>query len=438
MKTEIAFGDESALVEELRSLAAEERLSGRAAHLSALADDLDSRSRLEIWSEVDLGASFPPESIAPAPAEDTTRKVLDALPSGLVFLPVLITWAGLAAAAGAHGRSHADPALEGLSFLERWQNGFNGTLPGWLAFDQVAYYTLTGIVVLIAAVLAQNVQRRRTEARDEQERAELTRRLTSALAAARFALAPVRIGHPARIADELGASVTKLRKVGQIAERAQEDVRAALAETRKSMRAAQETVTELREGSNGVGSAVREGLDVVRDLYGRLGEVAEAIDRVAGASEALVRTAEEERTRTREELTGLVGELTGQVHRAVADGQERLTASVVDSAGVIGRALAEGETDLRASLDEWREITAGIAHRNETAGDLAGQAVETVGELPAQVELLRESIDALCEVLESRAEEPGERDGEPAYDGEEPEDRDDPEEEADSRELVTR
>ncbi|CAL9475670.1 hypothetical protein SUDANB121_02944 [Nocardiopsis dassonvillei] len=449
MKTEIPFGDEPALVEELRSLAAEERLSGRAAHLSALADDLKSRSRLEVWSEVDLGASFPLESIGPAPAGGAAHRVLDVLPSGLVFLPVLITWAGLAAASGAHGRSHADPALEGMSFLERWQDGFNGALPGWLAFDQVAYYTLTGIVLLIGAVLVQNVQRRRTEARNEYERAELARRLTSALAAARFVLAPVRLGHPARIADELGASVTKLRKVGQIAERAQEDVRAALAETRKSMRSAQETVAELREGSVTVGSAVREGLDVVHDLYGRLGEVAEAIDRVAGASEGLVRTAEEERTRTREELTGLVGELAEQVRRAVDDGQERLNASVAASSTEIVRALEEGERELRASLDEWREVNAGIAHRNETAGDLAGQAVETVGELPHQVQLLRESIDAMREALENDEEEPDDWDEDPEEDGEapeewddseagEPEDRDDPDGEVDSRELVAR
>ncbi|MDT0326861.1 hypothetical protein [Nocardiopsis lambiniae] len=433
MKTEIMLGDESALVEELRSLAAEERLSGRAVQLSALAADLESRSRLEIWSEIDLGASFPAaESIGPSGTKGVTHRILDVLPAGLVFLPVLITWAGLAMAAGAHGRSHADPALQGLSFLERWQNGFNGALPGWLAFDQVAYYTLAGILMLIGTVLVQGVRRRRFEAQDTAERTDLARRLTSAMTAARFILGPVRLGHPARIADELGTSVNKLRKVGQIAERAQEDVRAALAETRKEMHAAQETILVLREGSDGVTAAVREGLDVVRDLYTRLGEVSEAIDRVADASDELTRTADEERVRTREELSGLVGDLSGRVHEVIVDGQERLSTAVSDSAATIGRALTEGETGLRASLDEWREVNTIFAHRNESAGDLAGRVAEIVGELPLQVERLKEGIDALREVMEVGLREPG--------GVEEPEEKDgpDPDTGPNDRELVVR
>ncbi|WP_150241583.1 hypothetical protein [Nocardiopsis quinghaiensis] len=401
MKTEISPGDRPALVEELRSLAEEGRLAGRAVQLTALAEALDDGERLETWAEVDLGTAFPAaETIDPPTRGGAVRGIVEAAPTALVFLPILITWTGLAQAAEAYGRSQGDASLEGLSFLERWQGAFNGELPAWLAFDRVAVYTLTGILLLIAVVLAQALHRRWSDGRDEEERTQLARRLASAMTAAQFELGAVRLGSPARIASELGSSVQQLREVGSIAQRAQQDVRTTLEQVQENLRMAQSTITVLKEGSDGVTGAVHEGLDVVRDLYVRFGEVSEAIDRVATASEEFSRTAEGERVQLREELEQVVTGLAEQVDRTVSEGLEGLSGAVTESSGDIGRALASGEAQIRTALGEWQETGTGFAHRVELAADLSGRVAEVMRELPEAVERLHSGIDALHRGLE--------------------------------------
>ncbi len=402
-------------MEELRSLAAEERLSGRAVQLTALADSLAGGERLETWAEVDLGTAFPSaEAVDPPARGGAVRGLIEAAPTALVFLPVLITWAGLALAAGAYGRSQGDSSLEGLSFLERWQDAFNGALPAWLAFDRVAVYTLTGILLLIAVVLAQNLHRRWSDSRDETERTRLVRRLTSAMTAVQFELGAVRLGSPARIASELGSSVQQLREVGLLAQRAQQDVRTTLEQAQESLRMAQGAITVLKEGSDGITGAVHEGLDVVHDLYGRFGEVSEAVDRVATASEELSRTAEGERVRSREELEKVVTGLTEQVNRTVSESLAGLTGALTRSSGDISRTLADGETALRTALAEWQETGTGFAHRVELAADLSGRVAETMRELPEAVGNLPEAVERLnsgIQALNQGLAEAGERGG---------------------------
>lgn len=396
MDTDLKPGDRPALVKELRALSEEERMGGRAVQLTALADALDTGEKLEAWAEIDLGTAFPAsESIGPAPSDGAVQRLVETGPTALVFLPVLITWAGLALAAGAHGRSQGDPSLEGLSFLERWQASFNGELPAWLAFDQVAVYTLTGIILLIGAVVAQSLYRRRTEERDRAERDGLARRLVCAMTAAQLELGSVRLGSPARFAGELGKSVQHLRELGQVALQAQQDVRHTLGEAQESLRMAHSAAGALREGSDGVSGAVRDGLEVLQDLYVRFGEVSGALDRVAAASEELSATAERERSRTREELGRLTTDLAEKADRTVTDGLERVNGAVTASTEEIGRRLSEGEAAVRSALGEWQETGSGFAHRAELAADLSGRVAEALSGLPEAVNRLREGIDDL-------------------------------------------
>ncbi|MFE3458127.1 hypothetical protein ACFXKD_11320 [Nocardiopsis aegyptia] len=389
---------------ELSALADEDRMAGRRVHLNALADDLRKEQRLERWAEMDLSAAFPTsESVGPRSRSGRLPDVVETLPTVLVFLPILITWAGLALAAGAYGRSRQDAALEGLSFLERWQDGFNGALPVWLAFDNVALCTLGGIIILIGGVVAQSLYRRWDDGQDQAERTALERRLVSALAAAQFELGAVRLGSPARIASELGASVQQLREVGLVAQRAQQEVRTTLAETRECLRSAQSTISVLKEGNDSVTGAVQEGLDVVRDLYERFGEVSTAIDRVADASDTLSAAGAEERARSREEMTRVADRLAGEVRDLVSQSHEALAGTVSGASDVISHALSSGEHGIRTALEEWQENGTGFAHRAELAADLSGRVAESLRDLPDAVLRLREGIDELHESVERTA-----------------------------------
>ncbi|WP_017579144.1 hypothetical protein [Nocardiopsis valliformis] len=317
------------------------------------------------WAEVDMGSAFAPDvSIGSPPPEEGVRSWIDHVPTALVFLPILITWSGLALAAGAYGRSRDDAALEGLSFLERWQDGFNGALPTMLAFDNVALFTLLGIIVLIVSVVGQSIHRRRADARAECEGAELARRLTSAMTGVQFTLGEARLGNPDRVADRIGEAIGHVREVNRLAQRTQQETLNALSETRENLRAAQSAVTVLEGSSKTVAEAIREGGELARELQERLGEVASAIERIAEASTGLTASSAREGSLMREGVDGAMSRFTEEV---------------------------------REVLGEWQDTNAGFAHRFEQAGDLSGRVAESMNTLPRAVERLGSEIDALRE-----------------------------------------
>lgn len=389
-------GDRNGLVAELYGLSAVDRLAGRSTQLASLAKDLDTGKRLDSWAEVDVTASFSPErSIGAAPTEPRFGRFLDHLPTALVFLPILVTWGGLSMAANAHGRSQGDTALEGMSFLERWQGGFNGALPGFFTFDNIAYSTLSGIVLLIISVVGQSVYRKRAEAWAETERADLARRLTSVMTAVQFELGTVRLGSPARIAADLGASVEHMRETNRLAQQAQQDVRTTLTETRENLRAAHSAIAVLKESMDTVAQVIREGGDVLEEFHSRLAEVSSAVDRVADESSRFTTSAKGELARVREELDGGITRLTEQVRASVAEGQGLMSDSVENSSANLQRALETGESMIREVFEDWQATSVGFAHRFEQAADVSGRVVESMNALPEAVDRLNAGIDTL-------------------------------------------
>ena len=380
-----------------------DRLTGRSTQLASLAKDLDNGERLDSWAEVDITASFSPEqSIGAAPTEPRWGRFLEHLPTVLVFFPILVTWAGLSFAANAYSRSQGDAALEGLSFLERWQGGFNGSLPAFLTFDNVAYSTLGAIGLLICAVVAQSVYRKKAETQAETERADLARRLTSVMTAVQFELGTVRLGGPARMATDLGAGVENMREMNRLSQQAQQEVRVTLTETRENLRAAHSAIAVLKESTDTVAQAIREGGDVVEDLHGRLAEVASAVDRVAEESSRFTTSAKDELIRVRSELDGGLLRLTEQVRESVTEGQGLMSASVENSSENLQRALGTGESMIREVFEDWQATNAGFAHRFEQAVDISGRVVESMNALPEAVDRLNTGIDTF--LLRQRAD----------------------------------
>lgn len=397
----------SSAVARLRALAGEDRLSARAAQLRRLADDLDAGNDLERWAEIDLYAAFLRDDTVQDRARPHDRpgwpgSVLEILPSVLIFLPIVVTWFGLYHATLAYRQSRGDPALANKSFLEQWQSGFAGRLPGWLYFDRIALWTLAGVGVLVVVSVAREVVRRRADRRAERERAAdardgaaLMRELAAALTDADFELSRFRMNDASRIDD---AS----RRLGDVAERgsaAAEAARAMLADAGEAMTRTREVLDRVEV----LAGALLHSEDAVRAAAGRVGEATDGVgarleeiaaatvrldDEVAGLTRTVTADSERLRTSIEQIVTAAAQEMRGT---AEANGRE-LGASVA-------KALDAAGTAIRQALDEFGEATGGIGTRLEEIAAATALVGEGAGGLSrsaaADSERLRTSTEQL-------------------------------------------
>lgn len=123
-----------------------------------------------------------------------------------VFVPIAVTWVGLALAAWSYRSADNAGTLRGESFLQGWEKGF-GELPAGLTFDWFAVYTCVLVTLLIVMTSAHVWRRWRVALRQ----AALRRNLTNALLAADLILAPYRLPAEQRAAQELNAASGKVR-----------------------------------------------------------------------------------------------------------------------------------------------------------------------------------------------------------------------------------
>ena len=72
----------------------------------------------------------------------------------LVLLPILFTWFALSRASEAYYQAiNNNGALADIPFLVQWESGFNGILPIWLHFSQVAILDAMILVLIVIATL---------------------------------------------------------------------------------------------------------------------------------------------------------------------------------------------------------------------------------------------------------------------------------------------
>ncbi|MFE9929511.1 methyl-accepting chemotaxis protein [Streptomyces sp. NPDC005533] len=316
---------------ELRSVASAPELTSRRAELEALADALDGDGPLDPWTELDLLAGYArPESLTRVDSERGTKWLAGAeIALGvIVFLPLLITWFGLVQASNAYGELiSSDPAQAERPFLQLWQSGFGGRLPGWLTFGSVA----TDATVLIAGLLLISGLHAAKRGR----------------VSARAAAAELRGEH---LLDALVPLLTRIQLVLNT----------------HRLSSPQRFTAELTSASRRLGKLTSQALDA----HGRLTEAAESIsETTAAAHDQLDRV-----DRSVAPLTDAV-ERVEKVVRENAE-QGALIAATVDAVG----------TDTRASLEKFAEAVGDELQRigvrvegvvRENAQQLAGVNAET-------------------------------------------------------------
>lgn len=299
--------DRTALGGELRALADRPGLAHRQEELRELGLALSGAGDLDRWAELDLVHSFVrPESVRaavrPRPAPRFWAWAEAAL-GGLVFVPLLVTWGGLMQASSAYrALIGADPRQAARPFLQLWQTGFEGRLPGWAGFGDIARSATLFIALLLALSVAHGLRRAGTERREaaaEAEAEDLLAELAPLLTRAQLVLNERRRSTPQRFAAELtGAAETLERLVRQAAD-TQRDLGAAAVAVERSVAGAElrlaeagEAVDPLRRAVDGVEKAV-DGIGRAVDGVGRAvkdsgDRLAETVRDGAAATDSLV------------------------------------------------------------------------------------------------------------------------------------------------------
>ncbi|MEU5768809.1 hypothetical protein ABZ782_23145 [Streptomyces asoensis] len=397
---------------ELRTLAADDRVAVHRVALEELAEDLPLPDRLARWAGTDLVAAYATrDTFLPSPAarkhssgaaagpgrrrgrRDRAARFTRALAgagSALVFLPLLLTWAGLGAAAWAYQDMRAEGKGDGETFLALWQLGFAGHLPLPFHFDFLVAYTVTALCCLVLATAL----RQRHERADDLASRVLAARLSGALAQVQALAAEAAQATPLRFGEELRGAARNLRALGELAGKAQQETAELIAEASRTSSLTRDAALSLGEG--------------VRELRSAAGAVASSTDSASRAAQ--------EARKGAQLLSGEAGK--------VVDGMDR---AVRQAAGAAAEELSAAAADAVRRVADAAEAAAGreetAARRNaellrRSGEDMTGAfaaarvALESAaGELAATVERLDRTVTGLPLALESSAAEGAERIG---------------------------
>ncbi|WP_406089928.1 methyl-accepting chemotaxis protein [Kitasatospora purpeofusca] len=388
--------DRNALGGELRALADRPGLAHRQDELRELGLALSGTGDLDRWAELDLVHSFVrPESVRaavrPRPAPRFWAWTEVAL-GGLVFVPLLVTWGGLMQASSAYrALIGADPRQAARPFLQLWQTGFEGRLPGWAGFGDIARSATLFIALLLALSVAHGLRRagsERREAAAEAEAEDLLAELAPLLTRAQLVLNERRRSTPQRFAAELtGAAETLERLVRQAAD-TQRDLGAAALAVERSVAGAEQRLAEageavdpLRRAVDGVEKAV-DGIGRAVDGVGRAvkdsgDRLAETVRDGAAATDSLVHRSGKQAA----DAVDLVRRATDRVGTGLADAGERVEDAVRD--------LAVAQ----------RGFTTGA----ETVADVGGQVLERLDGLAREVVAMADRVAAAASAATAAA-----------------------------------
>ncbi|MCM2393871.1 hypothetical protein [Streptomyces albipurpureus] len=411
------------LADELRALADDVRVSVHRAALEELADDITAPERLARWAGTDLISAYAapnvflavPASARAARSSAESRGTAPAVgPVGggrsggwparrerwarsfsgwagaLVFLPLLVTWAGLGAAAWAYQRMREAGKGGTESFLALWQQGFAGELWAPFHFDVMVLYTVLALSGLIAATRL----RSRQEQADDAASRLFTARLSGALAQVQALASGAAHMTPLRFAQELQGAASSLRTLGELAGSVQretgeliEQARETAALTRSAAKALGEGVTGLRAAASAVeasaNSASRAAEGAGRGAEVLSGEVVKVLDEMGRQVQESARTA------------------AGQLAAAADDAVRRIADAADEAATHEENAVRQGV----GLLDRTAEAMGGTV-------DAVRVALEgAVAELAGAADRLNGTVAALPEALEVSAADGAERIG---------------------------
>lgn len=325
------------------------------------------------WASVDLFAAFLSEDPGLPEARRAGRfwTTLDGIIQVAVFVPILLTWIGLAGA--------AFTARSGESMLQSWETA---GLPGF-ALHLVAVYTAGIVFLLVVGSAALVIHRRSVEAKD----AQLRQDLADALTRADLELSPLRLGITERVAQEMDRAADKLAEtVGKIETAGREASRA--------QQAAGDAVSAALPVLSSVESVAKASRDAAAELGAAPDKIARGLANLAAAASQVGQAERDLITATE----GAAKQVADTVATAATDIAAATAASSVHLAGTLDGHASE----MRLALNEVTVVAAGYASRTEVAADVLGQTQKalvsthkTLAELPAAVDNLNGGVSSI-------------------------------------------
>ncbi|MEV4746307.1 hypothetical protein AB0K21_08035 [Streptosporangium sp. NPDC049248] len=362
------------LAGELRELADHPHLAARQDQLRDLADAVADPDMAGHWCEVDLFAAFSPDDtilVDGEPAESTSsprrpgwrRGLSGAVGPALVFVPIFITWLGLMMATGAYGDVLAAGGVEAARrpFLEMWQQGFDGRLPGFFKFDNIALCTLAAIFCLICWTVFENITRNSREDASERELRALRVRLRGALTEASLVLGQVRLSAPERFGAELNRAAADIGFVGTTARKVHTELVEALTLTLEATRKTTDALA---------GSAI-DVRDAVEHLGGHLAAVNSTCDDLAAAVARFSAVIDTVGSTAGRAVTDVGNQLSTTISRTTLDMRQAFNDELVRSITSVQGSVS----GLNLRINELVGVTAGIGH----AVDRAAISIDSVG-----------------------------------------------------------
>ncbi|WP_266722906.1 hypothetical protein [Streptomyces sp. NBC_01016] len=420
--------DKKVTARHLEDLAQEGVLAPCADSLRELADALDSdeEGALDAWAELDLMRHFARAECVAVPEPDRRVRhaaLLDWVLGGLVFLPLLFTWTGLAKASNAYeALTGVDPKAAGRPFLQLWQTGFQGNLNGFFRFGHVAVAGSVALGALLGLVLLHGWLRRTVERREE-EAEERTRatlaRLVPTLTRAQLLLNAHRFASPQRFAAELNSAAGRLQRMHTKAIATQELlVRAAelvgetvdradrrLEQADVAVRPLKELLADIEASVTNSGTTIKAA---VRELDAPLTEAGRQLtDAISGQRKALDESFEDLRTAGNEMRDALV-RTTSQLEVAITGSGDGLRSTLTEAAqriedSVTGLAATQREftTGLEVVSDVNGRLITGLGKAAQRTGDAADASREAISGVAARNQEVRDAADRFAMVAES-------------------------------------
>ncbi|MFF8771512.1 methyl-accepting chemotaxis protein [Kitasatospora sp. NPDC015120] len=389
--------DRHAIGGELRALADRPGLAGRQEELRELGLALSGAGDLDRWAELDLVHSFVrPESVRAAVrpgAEPRFWAWAEVALGALVFVPLLVTWAGLMQATSAYrALIGADAGQAARPFLQLWQTGFEGRLSGWATFGDVALSATLFIALLLVLSVAHGVRRAgtgRREAAAEAEAEDLLAELAPVLTRAQLVLNERRRATPQRFTAELTGAAETLERLGRQAADTQRELSEAALAVERAVAGAERRLTEAGEAVDPLRRAV-DGVEKAVDGVGK------AVDGVGLA----VRDSGERLAETVRDGAAATDSL---VHRG---GKQALDAAELVRLATdrVGTELAGAGERVEEAVRDLAVAQRGFTTGAETVADVNGQVLERLDGLAREVAVLADRVAAAASAATATAE----------------------------------
>ncbi|MEV6972898.1 methyl-accepting chemotaxis protein [Kitasatospora sp. NPDC093806] len=393
--------DRHAIGGELRDLADRPGLAHRQEELKELGLALSGTGDLDRWADLDLVHSFVrPESVRaavrPRPEQRFWSWVEVAL-GGLVFVPLLVTWLGLMQATSAYqALIGADAKQAGRPFLQLWQTGFEGRLPGWATFGDIALSASVFIALLLGFSVAHGLRKagaERREAAAAGEAEELLAALAPVLTRAQVVLNERRRASPQRFVAELTGAAETLERLGRQAADTQRDLGAAALVVEQSVTGAKERLAEAGAAVDPLRRAV-DGIEQAVDGIGQA--VRESGERLAGT----VRDGGDRLAETVRDGAAATGDL---VHRS---GKQAVEAAELVRAATdrVGTELAGAGERVEDAVRDLAVAQRGFTTGAETVADLSGRLLERIDGLTREVAAMADRVAAAASAATAAAD----------------------------------